>query len=219
MARTEGVVGNESPEHEGPVGAGLKPAPTESPICPKTRGVSPTEHAALEQVFRRHRFTDFRWIDPQRIVVSQWVRIKCTFGCGEFGKNACCPPNVPTVAECERFFREYTDAVVFRFEKKVAKPEDRHKWTRGVNGRLSKMEREVFLSGYESAFLLFMDSCCLCAECSGERRNCRQPRVARPSPEAMAVDVYATVRGIGYPIEVLSDYSQAMNRYAFLMIR
>jgi hypothetical protein len=26
------------------------------------------------------------------------------------------------------------------------------------------------------------------------------------------------VRKVGYPIHVLSDYSQAMNRYAFLMI-
>jgi hypothetical protein len=34
----------------------------------------------------------------------------------------------------------------------------------------------------------------------------------------MAVDVFSTVRKIGYPIEVLADYRQAMNRYAFLMI-
>jgi hypothetical protein len=34
----------------------------------------------------------------------------------------------------------------------------------------------------------------------------------------MAMDVYSTVRPYGYPIEVLSDYSQAMNRYAFLLI-
>ena len=34
----------------------------------------------------------------------------------------------------------------------------------------------------------------------------------------MAIDVFATVRKIGYPIEVLFDYSQAMNRYAFLLI-
>jgi hypothetical protein len=34
----------------------------------------------------------------------------------------------------------------------------------------------------------------------------------------MAVDVYATVRQYGYPIEVLKDYGQPMNRYAFLMI-
>jgi len=82
----------------------------------------------------------------------------------------------------------------------VDKPEDRHAWSRGVNSKLSKLEREVFLSGYEKVFLLFMDSCCICAECSGEREECKEPKLSRPAPEAMAVDVYTTVRQFGYPI-------------------
>lgn len=40
----------------------------------------------------------------------------------------------------------------------------------------------------------------------------------RPSPEGMAVDVYTTVRQFGFPIQVLADYAQAMNRYAFLLV-
>jgi hypothetical protein len=42
--------------------------------------------------------------------------------------------------------------------------------------------------------------------------------MARPTPESMAVDVFATVRKIGYPIDVLYDTSQEMNRYAFLLV-
>jgi hypothetical protein len=34
----------------------------------------------------------------------------------------------------------------------------------------------------------------------------------------MAVDVFSTVRKIGYPIQVLSDYDQEMNRYAVLLV-
>jgi hypothetical protein len=45
------------------------------------------------------------------------------------------------------------------------------------------------------------------------------PRISRPTPEAMAVDVYSTVRQFGFPIEVRTNYSQVMNRYAFLMIQ
>ncbi len=177
------------------------------------------ERGKLAQLFRDHGFEDFHWIDPRKIVVSQWVRMKCTFGCGNYGKNACCPPNMPSVAECERFFREYAQAVVFHFEKTVAKPQDRHKWSAGINAKLSKLERDVFTWGHERAFLLFMDSCHLCSECTGERATCRNPRAARPSPEAMAMDVYSTVRRLGLSIQVLADYDQAMNRYAFLMVR
>jgi len=180
--------------------------------------LSKNKRKALENLFHQHGFSDFKWIKPENIVVSQWVRMKCTFGCGEYGRNATCPPNVPTVAECERFFREYSDAAVFHFEKKVDKPEDRHAWSRRLNMKLSKMEREVFLSGHEKAFLLFMDSCCICKVCEGARGKCKFPRSARPSPESMAMDVFSTVKKIGYPIEPLTDYTQAMNRYAFLMV-
>jgi predicted metal-binding protein len=179
---------------------------------------SPGDAESFEQLFRAQGYEDFRWIDPQRIVVAQWVRMKCAFGCGEYGTCAACPPNTPPVPECERFFREYARAVVFRFAKTVARPEDRRAWSREVNRKLLDLERAVFLAGCPKAFLLFMDSCHLCETCAPTRGECHHPKLARPAPEAMAVDVFSTVRACGYPIEVLTDYGQEMNRYALLMI-
>ncbi len=172
----------------------------------------------LEGLFQKHGYEDYRWVDPKSIVVAQWVRMKCTFGCREYGKSACCPPNVPSVPECRALFREYKAGVIFHFGKKVAKPEDRFAWTRGVNSKLLKLEREVFLAGYYKTFLLFMDSCNLCDACPGVRAECKYPKLSRPTPEAMGIDVFSTVRTVGYTIEVLSDYGQEMNRYAFLLI-
>lgn len=172
----------------------------------------------LEEMFRRHHYEDYKWIDPKRIVVAQWARMKCIFGCKEYGNCGTCPPNTPSVTECREFFRSYKAGVVFHFTKRVDKPEDRFAWTRQVNRKLLELEREIFLSGYHKAFLLFMDSCNLCESCSGEREKCQHPKLARPTPESMAMDVFETVRKIGYPIEVLYDYSQEMNRYAFLLI-
>ena len=100
----------------------------------------------------------------------------------------------------------------------MKKPEDRHAWSARINAKLIKLERAVFLAGFERAFLLFMDSCCFCKECTGTRETCDNPRMARPSPEAMAVDVYSTVRQFGYEISVRTDYDQKMDRYAFLMV-
>jgi len=81
------------------------------------------------------------------------------------------------------------------------------------------LERAVFLAGFERAFLLFMDSCCFCKECTGNRETCEQPRMARPVPEAMAVDVYSTVRKFGFEINVRTDYDQKMDRFAFMMVQ
>jgi predicted metal-binding protein len=122
------------------------------------------------------------------------------------------------VAECEQFFNEYSDAAILHFEGTMDKPEDRHAWSRKINAGLVKLEREVFLAGYERAFMLFMDSCCFCKECTGDRQTCKEPRMARPAPEAMAVDVYSTVRQFGFPINVRTGYDQQMDRYAFLMV-
>jgi predicted metal-binding protein len=174
---------------------------------------------SLEKLFQEHGYSDFKWIDPKKIIVSRWVRMKCLFGCNNYDQNCCCPPNVPSVQECERFFQEYNTAVIFRFVKKVDDPEYRRQWSREVNMELSKLERRVFVSGYERAFLLFMACCSLCEHCAGAKgKNCKKPKIARPTSEALAVDVFSTVKQYGFPINVLSDYSQEMNRYAFLMI-
>lgn len=175
-------------------------------------------HKDLETIFNSHGYADFKWIDPGKIVVAQWVRMKCMFGCPEYGHSGCCPPNVPPVSECERFFHEYKEGVIFHFEKEVEHPDDRHGWTRKINRGLLKMEREVFIAGYRKAFLLFMDSCGLCKECAGSREDCKNQADSRPAPEAMGVDVFSTVGQFGFPIEVLTDYNQKMNRYAFLLI-
>jgi predicted metal-binding protein len=172
----------------------------------------------LEEKFLAHDFTDFKWIDPRKIVTAIWVRMKCMYGCDEYGHTAICPPNVPSFSECERFFSEYREAVVFHFGKKFDKPEDRHKWTRKINLKLLKLEREVFISGFQKTFLMFLDSCTICKECTGTKEACKEPEMARPTPEAMCMDVYSTVRQAGFPIHVLSDYDQEMNRYAFLLI-
>ena len=175
-------------------------------------------HREFEVLFHKHGYTDFKWVDPKEVVVAQWVRTKCTFGCGNYGHNATCPPNVPSVAEVRQLFSEYRAVAIFHFAHAVVKPEDRHAWTRGINQELLKLERELFLAGYYKTFLLCCDSCYLCDDCTETRGTCKNPRSARPSPESMAIDVFSTVRKIGFPIEVLTEYSQTMNRYAFLLI-
>lgn len=180
--------------------------------------MAPEKQNVLDELLHSHGYSDYRWIDPKQIVAAQWVRMKCMFGCNEYGRGAACPPNTPTVAECERFFREYSHAVILHFEGRMARPEDRHAWSARINAKLVELERGVFLAGYERAFMLFMDSCGFCKTCSGRRDTCEQPRLARPTPEAMAVDVYATVRRFGFEINVRTDYNQPMDRFAFFMI-
>ena len=172
----------------------------------------------LEGLFREHGFDDFKWIDAHDIVVSEWVRFRCMFGCPNYGKSGTCPPQVPAVEECRRMFSEFGSAVVFHFEKSFEKPEDRKGWSKTIFLRLLEVERAVFLSGYYKSLIIPFDGCGLCEECAVVREECKNPKMARPGADALGVDVFATARGIGYPIEVLRDYTETMNRYAFLLV-
>jgi predicted metal-binding protein len=59
--------------------------------------------------------------------------------------------------------------------------------------------------------------CRLCKNCTGTE-ECRQPYQSRPTLEAFGVDVYSTARMLGYPIQVVKDYQDEMNRYGLLLV-
>lgn len=172
----------------------------------------------VESIIRKNGYEDFRWISGEDVVVSQWPRFKCMFGCPTYGKKGACPPSVPSIEECREFFKEYKQIAVIHLKKKLDDPEDRKEWSKKANINLLKLEKAAFLSGHQKAFLLFMDECRICEDCPGSRIECKNLHLSRPCPEALGVDVFATVRKLVYPIEVLTDYKQEMNRYSFLMI-
>jgi len=176
-----------------------------------------TDRGKLEAIFREHGCTDFKWIDTRHIVVAQWVRVKCMYGCLGYGSTTC-PPNTPLVEDCRHFISEYHEGVVFHFVKPDNLPPGRRDWGRDLNARLMELERAVFLSGCHKAFLTAASTCWLCPECTAVRVEGHDQKVARPTPEGLAIDVFATVRRYDYPIDVPNDETQDMNRYAFLLI-
>ena len=172
----------------------------------------------VERIFRNYDLV-YKWIKPSDIVVSNWVRMKCVYGCPTYGRCASCPPNTPSVKECRDFFDEYSDIAVFRFPVYVDKPGDRKEKMREITRKLLRLEKEIFLSGNEKSFLLPPDSCTFCEECVSSREACKQPELSRPPPEALAMDVFSTVRNVDFPIRVLKNYDERMNRYAFLLVK
>jgi predicted metal-binding protein len=177
-----------------------------------------SQYASLETIFGDDGFADFWWIAPEQIVVAQWVRMKCMFGCSNYGRKGACPPQTLEVSDCERFSREYSDAVVFHLRLQEDNPEGRIGWYREMAFKLVELERKAFLAGFERACMLLFGGCYLCQGCTREKSLCKLPEKARPAPEGLAVDVFSTVKKLGYPISVLTDPAQAADRYVFLMV-
>jgi predicted metal-binding protein len=171
----------------------------------------------IESILKKQDLADYRWINPHEIVVAQWVRVKCIFGCGNYGLAAC-PPNTPSVDECDRFFKEYKSGLIIRLNKFADKDSYPSDWSREMTNKLLDIEREIFLAGFQKVFLLNQARCSLCTDCSGNRAECKDKTKSRPTPESFAVDVYQTVRNAELDINVIANTPAEINKIAILLI-
>jgi len=172
---------------------------------------------AIDNILNTSGFSDYKWINPKEIIVSQWVRVKCEFGCSDYGLGAC-PPNTPSVQGCRDFFGEYDNGIIIRLTKMADKENYPSGWSKEMTSKLLEIEREIFLLGYQKAFLLNQTCCDSCKDCPGNRVNCKDKKKSRPSPEGFAVDVYKTVRKMGMEINVISKNPSEINRIAILLV-
>ena len=144
-------------------------------------------------------------IDPAEVETAEWVRWKCQFGCGGYGTSLVCPPHTPTPAETRALLDGYTRGILFE----------------SPGGKMKEiaaaLERELFLAGHYKALGLGAGPCRLCDECAFDE-GCRHPREARPSMEACGIDVYATARKHGFPIDVVRTRDDPQHYYGLVLI-
>ncbi len=144
-------------------------------------------------------------IRPATVATAAWVRMKCQFGCGGYGSNLCCPPFTPTPDETRRVIDCYKTALLIH-----CKPGS------DPTGIAAKLEREAFLAGYHKALGYGGGPCFECKKCNLKR--CAKPDRARPSMESCGIDVYATARANGFPIEVVKNSKCDQNYYGLLLV-
>ena len=143
-------------------------------------------------------------ISPSSIVVAEWVRMKCQFGCDGYGQSLTCPPYSPTAEVTQRVLASYKKALLVHGDEYT-----------DIHALIPALEREIFLDGYYKAFGMAAGPCQLCAKCA---KFCRHPEKTRPSMEACGIDVYSTVRANGYPIKVVSSANCKGNYYGIVLI-
>jgi predicted metal-binding protein len=173
----------------------------------------------LESEFQKHGLSDFKWTTGLNVVIAQWVRFKCIYGCDSYAKFANCPPNTPSIEESIKFFREYNTIAVFHFEQIVKHEGSFSEWTKEISLKLLEIEKKVFLAGYTKAFSLSPGRCCLCDKCVPLKENCKNKTESRPSPQSLSVDVFSTVNKIGYNVKMQSDFTKKVDRFAFLLVK
>lgn len=143
-------------------------------------------------------------IPVRSIVTAEWVRLKCQFGCGVYGRRLTCPPYSPQPEQTRRMLAHYGAGLLIHWDDYTV-----------INDIVSALEREIFLDGYHRAFGMGAGPCNLCERCP---KSCKYPEQARPSMEACGVDVFGTVRANGFPIEVLKTDNCKGDYYGLVLI-
>jgi predicted metal-binding protein len=146
---------------------------------------------------------DPKIINASDIVVSEWVRWKCRYGCPDYGLWLKCPPYSPSLAETRTLLREYRRALLFRI--RPASGYDGSHVVGNVYRALSELERKIFLGGYRKALGFGGGECDLCEKCEIQSGTCRNPLIARPSMEGCGIDVFETAKRAGYKLSILNS--------------
>lgn len=148
-------------------------------------------------------------INVADIVVDERVRLKCQVPvCDSYNRNLMCPPHVPSVAEFREALKNYKQAILLQISAELdeinasAPTEEVFSPARKLHELVNLGEKKAFTAGVCFA-AGFIGGCCrLCDECVAVHggMHCRFPFKARPSMEAMGIDVMATAEKVGLPM-------------------
>jgi len=159
--------------------------------------------------------TNAKIIDTSNIVMANWVRLKCQYGCGGYAKRLTCPPYSPTPDYTQKVVNEYGKALLLQIEE--IPPKREKKVSRKLKAIVAGLEREIFLDGYYKAFGMASGPCRLCNTCD-TGKPCKYPYEARPAMEACGIDVYQTVRNSGFKLEVVKTEDSCCTYNGLILI-
>ena len=171
--------------------------------------------------------SDARIITSDIVVVDERVQVKCMYPkCEKYGTCANCPPHTIAAGQTRDLLKKYSWALLVKLEVPTSVMAEAH-LSPAIRANLnhyllkcleiiSNIEAQAFYDGYHFALGFGVGSCknyfCPAIECTVLKGEpCRQPLKARPSMEAVGVDVYTTATRAGwdmYPIGRGTDSSQ-----------
>ncbi|MEW6444057.1 MAG: DUF2284 domain-containing protein [bacterium] len=172
------------------------------------RSASSRKAASIQKILsrlRREGATEAVLMNARDVIVDERVRLKCRIPvCESYGRNFMCPPHVPSVAEFRTALEKFSRALLVRLTVPLSKrPMGPGKNVYAPAKRLHELinlgEKIAFEAGFRFATGLIGGCCRLCPDCAGVKPDgrCAHPFKARPSMEAMGIDVAATTARAG----------------------
>ena len=194
---------------------------TEAKSFRSSKGISDRLLDTLHQKGKKYGLYSIVPFDVEKIVVANWVNLKCRYGCSQFNSNWSCPPATPDVNEARALLKEYTTALMLMGSQKCSEfyretNKNRIDQVRYWKGTVT-MERLLFLEGYDKAFGLVSGACSLCKKCAYPE-NCRFPMEKRPTVESLSIDLIGTLKNIGIKTSIAMDLSETFKYYSIILL-
>jgi len=180
---------------------------------------------AIAREAMRKGATHAKIISTTDVAVDARARLKCLVPlCSCYGTHLLCPPNVISVREFEEILHLYKHALIVQIQadydsqdkakrslnrdllKDLEARTGTTRWQKRLHRLVNELETFAFKQGYRFAAGLIGGECRLCNECHAlrENRRCRHPFEARPSMEALGIDVVRTCENVGLHVRLSS---------------
>ena len=156
--------------------------------------------------------SDAKIISADRISVEDEVVEMCEAHlCKGYGKSANCPPHAMKPGPAREWIGQYETALFFKIDVSphILVSEDRFKTFKNVYMIASKLEVSAREEGFPLAKGLAAGSCkpvfCKGRSCDAleEGGECRYPSLARPSMEAVGINVFKLSKDAGWDIHLI----------------
>ncbi|MGZ4863924.1 MAG: DUF2284 domain-containing protein [Halobacteriota archaeon] len=186
--------------------------------------------------------TAARVFDAKDVVVDERVRLKCCVPvCRNYSVSLMCPPTVMSLDEFRTVLSRFQKALLIQIGYDVpdlmlerihaatdlAALYNDEAYLEGWNQTYliakntletiaDRLEADAFKKGFKYATAFSAGKCTLCEACAGIGNRCRNPYKARPSMEAMGIDVGETARNAGLPFEEAASDRVVLNALLLL---
>lgn len=151
-------------------------------------------------------FHDVFEIPPDSVVVTEFPKNKCKFGCSSVDKKHCKANDIP-LDETRRLLSTYTRALLLKGEPP----------TGDFQHQILEAEKIAFKAGFHKAFAFWAGPCTICPSCDLDQ-PCRNTKNRRPSLEGSGIDVFETIRGQGETLETRSTKGDIIKYYGLLLL-
>lgn len=165
----------------------------------------------LKIVTDNYKGIKLEFIDTKSIVVEPWTRLKCQYGCSNYGKSLTCPPYSPKAEEMVGMVNSYKIAILFQVSLSAI-----DEYINGVSRISADLEAQCARLGYYKAFGLGAGPCMICEECNLDK--CIHTKLARPAMESCGIDVHKTIENNGYDILAIDEENDSYFCYGLVLL-